>query len=47
MAVAQSCIVSQWFKDKELAFAFGIILSIIRLSSVVNGIAEPMIAGAP
>ena len=46
MTVSQSCIVSQWFKGKELAFAFGVNLSISRLGSVINGIVEPRIAGA-
>jgi len=36
--------VSQWFKGKELAFAFGINLSVSRLGSVINGIVEPKIA---
>ena len=35
---------SQWFKGKELAFAFGINLSVSRLGSVINGIVEPKIA---
>jgi hypothetical protein len=38
--------VSQWFKGKELAFAFGVNLSISRLGSVINGIVEPRIAGS-
>lgn len=45
MTVSQSAIVSQWFKGKELAFAFGINLSVSRLGSVINGIVEPKIAG--
>lgn len=36
MSVAQSAIVSSWFKGKELAFAFGINISISRLGSVWN-----------
>ena len=36
MSVAQSAIVSVWFKGKELAFALGINLSISRLGSVLN-----------
>jgi hypothetical protein len=41
MGVAQSSIVSVWFKGKELAFALGLNLSISRLGSVVNGIVVP------
>ena len=44
MTVAQSAIVSQWFKGKELAFAFAFNLSISRLGSVINGFVEPAIA---
>jgi MFS family permease len=44
MTVAQSAIVAQWFKGKELAFAFGFNLSVSRLGSVINGIVEPQIA---
>lgn len=36
MSVAQSAIVSVWFKGKELAFALGINLSVSRLGSVLN-----------
>ena len=36
LTVAQSTLVAEWFKDKELAFALGINLSIARLGSVVN-----------
>jgi MFS family permease len=34
MSVAQSAFVSIWFKGKELAFAFGVNISIARLGSV-------------
>lgn len=44
MTVAQSTIVSQWFKGKELAFAFGLNLSISRLGSTLNGLIEPTYA---
>lgn len=44
MTVAQSTIVSQWFKGKELAFAFGLNLSISRLGSTLNGLIEPSYA---
>ena len=36
MSVAQSAIVSSWFKGKELAFALGVNLSVSRLGSVLN-----------
>lgn len=36
MSVAQSAIVSIWFKGKELAFALGVNLSLARLGSVLN-----------
>lgn len=41
MQVAQSSIISVWFKGKELAFALGLNLSIGRLGSVINGIVVP------
>lgn len=41
MQVAQSSIISLWFKGKELAFALGLNLSIGRLGSVINGIIVP------
>ena len=44
MSVAQSAIISNWFKGKELSFAFGLNLSVSRLGSVLNGILVPMIA---
>ena len=43
MSVAQSAIVSKWFKGKELAMALGLNLSISRLGSVINGIVIPRI----
>merc|ERR1711988_509018 len=43
MQVAQSSIISVWFKGKELAFALGLNLSIARLGSVVNGIIVPQV----
>jgi MFS family permease len=43
MSVAQSAIVSKWFKGKELAMALGLNISISRLGSVVNGIVIPQI----
>lgn len=43
MQVAQSSIISLWFKGKELAFALGLNLSIARLGSVINGFIVPSI----
>lgn len=43
MNVANSAILSVWFKDKELAFAFGLNLSISRLGSVANNLISPVI----
>jgi MFS family permease len=43
MQVAQSSIISAWFKGKEMAFALGLNLSIARLGSVINGIIVPQI----
>jgi MFS family permease len=43
MCVAQSAIVSVWFKGKELAFALGINMSVSRLGSVANGMIVPSV----
>ena len=43
MQVAQSAIVSSWFKGKELAFAMGLNLSIGRLGSVINAAIIPAV----
>jgi MFS family permease len=43
MSVAQSAIVSIWFKGKELAFALGLNLSVARLGSVVNAAIVPSV----
>ena len=43
MQVAQSAIVSAWFKGKELAFAMGLNLSVARLGSVINGALIPTV----
>ena len=43
MNVAQSAIVTVWFKGKELAFALGINLSISRLGSVFNANITPTV----
>lgn len=41
MSVAQSAVVSKWFKGKELAMALGFNITISRLGSVINGIVIP------
>lgn len=41
MCVAQSAIVSSWFKGKELAFALGINMSVTRLGAVLNSVVVP------
>lgn len=43
MTVAQSTIISLWFKGKELNFAMGLNLSVARLGSVINGIVVPRV----
>lgn len=43
LSVAQSAIVSKWFKGKELAMALGLNISISRLGSVINGMIVPKI----
>jgi MFS family permease len=42
--VGNSAVLSIWFKGKELAFAFGLNLSIARLGSVINNQVSPAIA---
>ncbi|GMI27444.1 hypothetical protein TrCOL_g3605 [Triparma columacea] len=44
LTVAQSALLAQWFRGKELALAFGINLSISRLGSVINNFISPAIA---
>jgi MFS family permease len=39
--VCKSAIISNWFRGKELALAFGINLSFSRLGSVLASIVEP------
>ena len=41
MSVAQSAIVTVWFKGKELAMALGVNLSVSRLGSVINANTVP------
>mmetsp|Transcript_15707 Transcript_15707/g.23004 ORF Transcript_15707/g.23004 Transcript_15707/m.23004 type:complete len:196 (+) Transcript_15707:70-657(+) len=42
--VANSALLADWFKGRELAFAFGINLSISKLGSVINNILSPALA---
>jgi nitrate/nitrite transporter NarK len=44
VTVGKSTILSKWFKGKELAFAFGLTLSVGRLGSVVSGWVLPGLA---
>jgi MFS family permease len=46
MSVAQSAIISVWFKGNELSFAMGLNLSVSRLGSVLNGIVLPRIVAS-
>lgn len=45
-AVANSTLLADWFLGKEMALAFGINLSISRLSSVANNIISPVLASS-
>mgnify|MGYP003385769914 FL=1 len=42
-SVATSVLLADWFKGKELAFAFGVNLSIAKLGSVFNNVVSPML----
>ena len=44
LSVANSAILADWFEGKELAFAFGLNLSIARLGSVINNLVSPPLA---
>jgi MFS family permease len=44
LSVGNSALLSAWFEGKELAFAFGLNLSIARLGSVINNLVSPAIA---
>ena len=46
VSVANSAVLSEWFKGKELAFAFGLNLSIARLGSVANNFVSPRLASS-
>jgi MFS family permease len=43
LGVANSAVLSQWFQGKELAFSFGLNLSVARLGSVLNNLISPLI----
>lgn len=42
--VANSALLSEWFKGAELAFAFGVNLSLAKLGSVINDVSSPKLA---
>lgn len=44
--VGINSLISQWFKDKELAFAIGITMTFVRIGSVVNAATIPAIYDA-
>jgi len=44
MSVSQSAIISQWFKGKELSFAFGVTICFARCGSYLNGLTLPAIS---
>lgn len=46
LSVGNSAILADWFEGKELAFAFGLNLSIARLGSVINNLVSPAIANS-
>ena len=43
LTVAQSALMAGWFKNKELAFALGVCLSLSRLGSVANNFLSPLL----
>jgi MFS family permease len=44
ISVANSSILADWFVNKEVAFAFGLNLSVARLGSVFNNLLSPILA---
>jgi MFS family permease len=44
-SVTNSTILSEWFGGRELAFAFGVNLSLARVGTVVNNLLSPVLAG--
>ena len=43
LTVAQTTIVSNWFKGKELNFAMGLINSLAGIGSIINGLVVPRV----
>lgn len=46
LSVGNSALLSQWFLGKELAFAFGLNLSVSRIGSVLNNLISPQLVTA-
>jgi MFS family permease len=46
LGVANSAVLANWFQGKELAFAFGLNLSVARLGSVANNLISPPLASS-
>lgn len=46
LVVANSALLADWFKDKELAFSFGLVLAVARLGSVFNNILSPFLTNS-
>lgn len=44
LTVANSALLAEWFRGRELAFSFGVNLSIAKLGSVINDILSPKLA---
>lgn len=44
LTVANSALLAEWFRGRELAFAFGINLSVAKLGSVINNLVSPALA---
>jgi MFS family permease len=46
ISVGNSAVLADWFEGKELAFAFGINLSMARIGSVINNLVSPALASS-
>lgn len=46
LSVGQGATLSEWFAGKEVAFAFGLSLSISRLGSVINNLVSPALTNS-
>ena len=46
LTVANSCLLANWFRGKEMAFAMGLGLTISRLGSVINNFVSPRVAAS-